>query len=129
MQIIHYVSYQIKRQLSEKEQRRRKRLASRESSRIHSERTRQTVEVPRQCYGPQCQKRARPNSKYCSHECGIQVAVRWVLGRRTITYLTSFVETPPKFSIAMLSVRKLGSSSLLISFAMINLRGVSTKVN
>ncbi|CAB4019848.1 CXXC-type zinc finger 1-like [Paramuricea clavata] len=66
----------LKRQLSGKEQRRRKRLASRETSGLYSERTRQTVELPRQCYGPQCQKRARPNSKYCSHECGIQVAVR-----------------------------------------------------
>ncbi|XP_028398444.1 CXXC-type zinc finger protein 1-like isoform X2 [Dendronephthya gigantea] len=66
----------LKRQLSEKDQRRRKRLASREKSGLYSERTRQTVEVPRQCYGPQCQRRARSNSKYCSHECGIQVAVR-----------------------------------------------------
>ena len=66
----------LKRQLSEKQQRRRKRHASRESPGVYSERTRQTVELPRQCYGPQCQKRARSNSKYCSHECGIQLAVR-----------------------------------------------------
>ena len=58
-------------------------------------------------------------------------------------YLLSFVETPRKFIIAELSIRKLGSSSssdLLISTdedpslriessAIINLRGVSTKLN
>lgn len=66
----------LKRQLSEKGLRRKKRLASRDSLGMTGEKTRQTSDVPRQCYGPQCQKRARPNSKYCSHECGIQVAVR-----------------------------------------------------
>ena len=56
----------------------------------------------------------------------------------------NFVETPRKFMIAKLSIRKLGSSSVLIimlsintdedqslrieSFAIINLRGVSTKL-
>ena len=40
-------------------------------------------------------------------------------------YLLSFVETPRKFIIAELSIRKLGSSSVLI----IHLRGVSTKLN
>ena len=59
-------------------------------------------------------------------------------------YLLSFVETPRKFIIAELSIRKLGSSSVLIirsiistdedpslrieSSAIINLRGVSTKL-
>ena len=74
-----------------------------------------------------------------------------------LLYLLSFVETPRKFIIAELSIRKLGSSSVLIilllviisinninniiistdedpslrieSSAMINLRGVSTKLN
>ena len=60
-----------------------------------------------------------------------------------ILYLFSFVETPRKFIIAELSIRKLGSSSGLIilllllalmkiraeSSAIINLRGVSTKLN
>ena len=60
-------------------------------------------------------------------------------------YLFSFVETPRKFIIAELSIRKLGSSSVLKiiriistdedpslrieSSAIINLRGVSTKLN
>ena len=60
-------------------------------------------------------------------------------------YLFSFVETQSKFFIAELSIRKLGSSSVLIilmkndadedpslrieSSAIINLRGVSTKLN
>ena len=58
--------------------------------------------------------------------------------------MLSFVETPRKFIIAELSIRKLGSSSVLIigiistdedpslrieSSATINLRGVSTKLN
>ena len=61
-----------------------------------------------------------------------------------IIYLFSFVETPRKFMIAELSIRKLGSSSVLIiliistdensslrieSLAIINLRGVSTKLS
>ena len=75
-----------------------------------------------------------------------------------LLYLLSFVETPRKFIIAELSIRKLGSSSVLIilllviisinniinniiistdedpslrieSSAMLNLRGVSTKLN
>ena len=56
-------------------------------------------------------------------------------------YLFSFVETPRKFIIAELSIRKLGSSSALLALmkiraygskalhAVINLRGVSTKLN
>ena len=53
----------------------------------------------------------------------------------------NLVETPRKFTIAKFSIRKLGSSSALIimrtdedpslrieSFAIINLRGVSTKL-
>ena len=59
-------------------------------------------------------------------------------------YLFSFVETPRKFITAKLSIRKLGFSSVLLisiisadedpslrveSSAIINLRGVSTKLN
>ena len=55
-------------------------------------------------------------------------------------YLLSFVETPRKFIIAELSIRKLRSSSGIISTdedpslriessAIINLRGVSTKLS
>ena len=57
-------------------------------------------------------------------------------------YLFSFVETPGRFNIAKLSIRELGSSSVLIilalhedpslrieRFAIINLPGVSTKLN
>ena len=51
-------------------------------------------------------------------------------------YLLSFVDTPRKFIIAELSIRKLGSSSVLIILALMkiraygsNLRGVSTKLN
>ena len=63
-----------------------------------------------------------------------------------IKYLFNFVETPRKFIIAELSIRKFGSLSVLLillciistdenpslrieSFAIINLRGVSTKLN
>ena len=50
-------------------------------------------------------------------------------------YLSSFVETPCKFIIAELLIRKLGSSSVLImslrieSSAIINLCGVSIKLD
>ena len=49
----------------------------------------------------------------------------------------NFVETPRKFTFAKLSIRKLGSSSVLNDedpslrieiFAILNLRGVSTKL-
>lgn len=30
--------------------------------------------IPRQCYGPECVKEARINSKYCSEECGLKLA-------------------------------------------------------
>lgn len=29
---------------------------------------------PKQCFGPQCIKATRPNSKYCSDECGLKLA-------------------------------------------------------
>ena len=32
--------------------------------------------TPVQCLGPGCVYAARPHSKYCSEECGIQLAVR-----------------------------------------------------
>ena len=59
--------------------RKRKRISSNE------EKTRMSIdyaeekekdEVPRQCYGPGCANAARVGSKYCSDECGIQLAVR-----------------------------------------------------
>ena len=28
----------------------------------------------KQCFGPQCVKPSRPNSKYCSEECGLKLA-------------------------------------------------------
>ena len=44
-------------------------------------RTRADVEVnspPTQCHGPGCIYASRPHSKYCSNECGIQLAIRYV---------------------------------------------------
>ena len=70
----------------------------------------------------------------------IQCILR-VIVQQTYFYLLSFVETPRKFIIAELSVHKLGSLSVLIiptdedpslrieSSAIINLRGVSRKLN
>ena len=34
--------------------------------------------APVQCLGPGCVYAARPHSKYCSEECGIQLAIRCV---------------------------------------------------
>ena len=65
-----------------------------------------------------------------------------ILLLRDVNLKYNFVETPRKFAMAELSIRKLGSSSVLIvmmntdedpslwieSSAIINLRGVSTKL-
>lgn len=32
-----------------------------------------------QCLGPSCIEVARPNSKYCSEDCGMKLAAKWVL--------------------------------------------------
>ena len=34
--------------------------------------------TPTQCHGPGCIYASRPHSKYCSNECGIQLAIRYV---------------------------------------------------
>ena len=82
------------------------------------------------------------NKEHCSvvsYDLIIVLSFLYVCMVNTI-YLLSFVETPRKFIIAELSIRKLGFSlyyystnedpSLRIeSSAIINLRGVSTKLN
>ena len=42
-------------------------------------------------------------------------------------YLLSFVETPRKFIIAELSIRKLGSSSVLVLLALMKIRAYGSK--
>lgn len=39
----------------------------------------ETEEEPRQCYGPGCIEPSRQNSKYCSDECGLKLATKYVL--------------------------------------------------
>lgn len=46
----------------------------RKDSSSDGEKTVFVPEAPRQCYGPQCVKYARPASKYCSDECGLKLA-------------------------------------------------------
>ena len=43
-------------------------------------------EGPRQCYGPQCIRHARPGSKYCSDECGLKLAAARVYQVMLIFY-------------------------------------------
>ena len=45
---------------------------------------------PTQCHGPGCIYASRPHSKYCSDECGIQLAIRYVPVVTSILYSLSF---------------------------------------
>jgi len=48
------------------------------SSRRHRSRTEPELNLPpTQCRGPNCTYASRPHSKYCSEECGIQLALRY----------------------------------------------------
>ena len=52
-----------------------------QSTSYRRRRGRADVEVnspPTQCHGPGCIYASRPHSKYCSDECGIQLAIRYV---------------------------------------------------
>lgn len=42
-------------------------------------------ETLRQCWGPGCTQAARTSSKYCSDECGIQLAVRYEFAGYNLT--------------------------------------------
>ncbi|XP_033117704.1 CXXC-type zinc finger protein 1-like, partial [Anneissia japonica] len=42
------------------------------------EKMKQKNEVRKQCYGPSCTQVARPDSKYCSEECGLKLATNRV---------------------------------------------------
>lgn len=42
----------------------------------HSERTEARDSDVRQCLGPGCVELARPNSKYCSDDCGMKLAAK-----------------------------------------------------
>lgn len=55
----------------------------------HSHRHHRAVEIeeieepeddtPKQCLGPSCVNHARQGSKYCSEECGMKLAKRYIL--------------------------------------------------
>ncbi|KAL9959895.1 hypothetical protein ACROYT_G033268 [Oculina patagonica] len=66
------------RQSSDRPRRRKRIMSNEEKSRMSTEYAdeREKDEVPHQCYGPGCTNAARSGSKYCSDECGIQLAVR-----------------------------------------------------
>lgn len=38
--------------------------------------SREDFYTPTQCLGPECVYEARPGSKYCSEECGVQLALK-----------------------------------------------------
>ena len=76
------ISWKEKQRQSNERPRKRKRIMSIEDkmrmSADYSEERDKLDELPgcRQCNGPGCTKTARVGSKYCSDECGIQLAVR-----------------------------------------------------
>lgn len=64
----------------QKESRRHKLKQKHKDRTRHSERSdgRYTGDL-HQCLGPTCIALARPNSKYCSEDCGMKLAAKWVL--------------------------------------------------
>ena len=67
------------RQSSDRPRKRKRILSNEDKSRMSIEYAdeRERDDVPRQCYGPGCTNASRSGSKYCSDECGIQLAVRY----------------------------------------------------
>lgn len=53
---------------------------------------RETPAHPQQCLGLECVNAARPHSKYCSEECGVQLAIRYVqCSARCISFVHAFL--------------------------------------
>ena len=77
LRIKFFVKQEKLRQTSERARKRKRIMSNEEKSRLSTEycEEREREEV-RQCYGPGCTNAARSGSKYCSDECGIQLAVR-----------------------------------------------------
>ena len=73
--------YQRKREERSKrrimaESKSRKRLSGGKDDHGNSKRMDSKKEEPRHCLGPGCINAARNGSKYCSDECGVQLALR-----------------------------------------------------
>lgn len=73
-------------------------------------------EIAHQCYGPNCAKASRTNSKYCSDECGLQLAdlrLKNILRGRVSDFymLQPFAEKIDDKKIRELTVKKAETES------------------
>ena len=74
------------------------------------------VQKPRHCLGPGCVNPAKNLSKYCSHECGIQLQIRYVVSISYIIVCMYLVSHKTFFPYNIFVLSKYSNKLLLFFF-------------